>query len=118
MKYSSTSSLALNGNRVFMEFLGKGVGLLQRLQDLDAPYHEAAIDLVRIERLADSLEQHDGQLAAEVFAEFVEPAEHTCRVIVLIDVPGQVGREQRKVERLEQVENAPPFRFREKTREP
>ena len=56
--------------------LPAGRGLCDRPQDFDAAQHNAFVDLVGVERDADRPQQHDGQPAAEVLAELVEPAQN------------------------------------------
>src|SRR3954463_8023848 len=94
MKYSSTICAAVMGDGRGWRFMriapGKrpsrrlgprlvGAARLNRLQDVDAADHQIGADVVDLERLADAPEQHDGQAAAEVLLELVEPAQHARR---------------------------------------
>ena len=63
--------------------------LLQCVEYADAPDHEIPLNLVRVERFADTAEQHDRQLAAEVLAKLVEAAKHGGRMIGRVEMPAQ-----------------------------
>src|SRR5688572_1853901 len=85
MKYSSTTSFGLSGDRLSMSVLALVCGagrqrgaarLFDRAQDFDAAQHNAFVDLVSVERDADRAQQHDGQPAAEVLPELVQPAQN------------------------------------------
>src|SRR5687768_5185317 len=108
MKYSSTSAVALNGDRVFMGFLDQRPLVLQRPEDIDGADDEAAIDFVGVERDADGPQHHDGQPSAQVLAEFVQAAQHARRMILLIEVPRQLRRVDRELQRLKEADDATP----------
>ena len=91
MKYSSTSSVAVSGDVRGCDVMaasrrGRGqdarravppdrASVLRGGDQLDTPDHSVPVDFVHVERLPDAPEQHDRQLAAEVLAELLEPAE-------------------------------------------
>ena len=94
MKYSSTSSVAVSGERSRCDVMGglelagrsgRPAGgargprrILRAGEQLDTPDHSVPVDFVHVERLADAAEQHDRQLAAQVLAELLEPAENAA----------------------------------------
>src|SRR5829696_5059068 len=113
MKYSSTTSLGVSGDLLSMEDLGMTL-LLDGAQHLDAAQHNAFVDLVGVERNADRPEQHDRQAAAEMLAEFVEPAQDG-RLIAM--ARGELRRVDREAQRSEEANHAAPVTLGEKPRE-
>ena len=77
--------------------------MLALLQLADRGHHGGEMDVVHLEAAADAGEQRDGQLAAEMFAEFLEPLQHH-RVPVGPRVQQFVG-EEIETQLLDQVQN-------------
>src|SRR5215203_3262171 len=98
MKNSSTTSLALSGDRCCIAVLGV-LCLCERPEDFNAAQHNAFVDLMGVEGHADGAQQHDGAAAAEMLPKLVEAGENGR---LFPDPVGQLRGVDGQLERLEQ----------------
>src|SRR5262245_36652543 len=112
MKYSSTTSLGLSGDRLSIRVLS-APRLFQRAQHFDAAQHNAFVDLVGVEGDADCPQEHDRQPAAEVLAEFVEAAQNRRLIAGAV---AELRRVDGQTQPAEQTDHPPPVLFREESR--
>ena len=87
---------------------------------LDTPDHSVPVDLVHVERLADALEQHDGQPSAQVLAGTRSSPRSTqsgCSGVIEVRDSSERRRSNTATPSASRSRDPPPVGFRQKTRE-